>query len=66
MLERTAYEVSPGRVTTVKDSVMAPDDGRQGSVAVAHTPDVVGTISPLPYPVGDEIRVTVQGDDCQM
>ena len=64
MLERKAYEARPDEMTTVNGSVLAPADGRQGSMAVSAASDVVGMISPLPLPVGEEIRVTVAGEDC--
>ena len=64
MLERKAYEAMAGGLTTVRGSVLAPPDGRQGSMAVSSTADLVGSIVPLPKPVNDETHVLVSGDLC--
>ena len=64
MLERKAYEATAGGSTTVRGSVHAPADGRQGSMALSSTADLVGSIVPLPEPVNDEIHVLVSGDLC--
>jgi hypothetical protein len=64
MLERKAYEATAGRLTTVRGSILAPPDGRQGSMAVSSIPDVPGSIVPLPNPVNDQIHVFVAGELC--
>ena len=64
MLYRKAYEARAGRLMTVRGSVLAPPDGRQGSMAVSSTPDVLGSIVPLPTPVNDQIHVPVAGELC--
>lgn len=66
MTNRKAYEAGPGKTTTVKGSVLDPEDGLRGSMAVSATPDAIGRIVALPPSVGEEIRVTIAGDFCRM